>query len=128
MKLRERPAPSMLVSGKSTRAGRAVSLALLALLLLAQLTALQHQVWHAGSIAAQGQRSAVPHASEPSRASGNLLCALHDALTSVTASPASAGPALILAAAIASRHAFVALPFVESPAPRPASRGPPLLP
>jgi hypothetical protein len=126
MTLRERPAPSMLVPGKSTRARRVVSLALLALLLLAQLTALQHQLWHAGGLAAQGQRGAVSHASEPSRESGTLLCALHDALASVTTSLGSATPALTLAAAIASRLASVALPFVESPAPRPASRGPPL--
>ena len=98
--------------------GRAL---LVAAFLLAQQTALAHQVWHLGAESTQTKALA-------EGSNGNPLCAQHDALGTVVGGLSSCLPLALLVEAPPVHFPAAHNPSAGAAGPSPSSRGPPLLP
>lgn len=101
---------------KLVRIGRFL---LVAAFLLAQQSALAHQVWHS---AANGGK---PAASAEQGKKGNPLCEQHEALGTVLGALSAALPAFVQADSVPLHFAPAHKPRAGSPSLVPVSRGPP---
>ena len=101
---------------------------LLALALLgAQQLALSHQIWHLGAGAAQAAAGSAAGGDRGAPAPQERLCDLHASLGAVLGALDCAAHSAPIAATAEVPFGFVELPAAATPAPRPASRGPPAL-
>jgi hypothetical protein len=104
---------------------RLARIALLAAFVLAQHTALAHQIWHLGG---HSQQTAFSNADSygGDAPQSNLLCDFHSALSAALGALDSTPIAFPVSGPYQNDYIHTAAPAVVVPALPPASRGPPL--
>ena len=101
---------------------------LITALFTAQLTSLQHQVWHIGVAAISADEVARMGPSDSQDPRSNPLCLLHEALSTVVGIQSGTAGLPTLAALHDCPVPTPAFQSAAIAAPEPASRGPPALP